>query len=581
MEVLRALSLLFLLLLALAIPPVVTPPEPIRFECNIPLLRSYMLKGRKQSTDTQPHLTCPDVKHNCCTKLDQQRVFHFVNDIFTRRFDDYNTKLLASLGRLKEFHKTVTKGPLNFRGSIARRYFCTRQAQRLIKFPFATLYDNLVSELEGFVMENREFHQKFFCILCDGENHRFFELSGLNKKIFFDTVFCKEHLQSRAGILKLLNVDLQEYLINLQNVVDCKHYAKSYSLRFYDPRKIERANKVNGCLNYLDTSDFFRYCQPICERVQVTKVFQETEGDLEFLNETLALFEKNLAFEEDGFIASSKQRSFYKKILARTSGKKPRKLLAKTAAGLRGKKVTVRNELEEGLDSEGAMRLKMKNAVRVFKKRAVAGKKKMGIEVKRIKKGHAAPERKLLDFEAGVVSISERVLETNKAQRNQAGRVLADQPPPKKPQVAAKSTPAKPYYDPHIGPFYADIILPNLPKEGTICQVDPQPIDFEVPVKTYQINLGINPIKYGTLNFTMNSDEFYKRLFERKRIEKTNIEIQYLLGDFTEGFWEATLEDLNRDFVVVEPDDPVYEPRPARSLLERFFGLFMGISWND
>jgi hypothetical protein len=299
------------------------------------------------------------------------------------------------------------------------------------------------------------------------------------------------------------------------------------------------------------------------------------------LNETLALFEMNLAFEEDGFIASSKQRSFYKKILARTSGKKPRKLLAKTAAGLRGKKVTVRNELEEGLDSEGAMRLKMKNAVRVFKKRAVAGKKKMGIEVKRIKKGHAAPERKLLDFEAGVVSISERVLETNKAQRNQAGRVLADQPPPKKPQVAAKSTPAKPYYDPHIGPFYADIILPNLPKEGTICQVDPQPIDFEVPVKTYQINLGINPIKYGTLNFTMNSDEFYKRLFERKRIEKTNIEIQYLLGDFTEGFWEATLEDLNRDFVVVEPDDPVYEPRPARSLLERFFGLFMGISWND
>lgn len=577
MEIMRALSLLFLLPLAGAIPPVVVPPEPLRFECNVPLLRSYMLKGRKKSTDTQPHLTCPDVKHNCCTKLDQQRVFHFVNDIFIRRFEDYNTKLLASFGRLRELHKTVIKGPLNFRGSVARRYFCTRQAQRLIKFPFSTLYDNLVSEVESFAMDNREFHQKFFCILCDGENHRFFELGGSNKKIFMDTVFCKEHLQSRAAIMKLLNVDLQEYLINLQNVVDCKHYAKSYSLRFYDGRKIERANRINECLNYLDTSEFFRYCKPICEKVQLSKVFQEVEGDLEFMNETLALFEKNMAIEEDGYIASSKQRSFYKKILAKTSGKKPRELRVKSAAA--PPKAAVRNELEEGLDSEGMMRLKMKNAVRVFKKKA-AGGGGAGRQVKRTQKG-APPERKLLDFEAGLVGRAKRVLETSRKTRRLPGRVLAEVVSSKNQNSGPRMTPPKPYYDAQIAPFYAEIVLPDLPLEGAVCQVDAPPIDFELPLKTYQINLGVNPLKYGSLNFTMNSEEFYKRLFERKRVEKTNVEIEYLLGDFTEAFWESTVEDLNRDFTVVEPDEPAEETRPERSLLERFLGLFMGIPWND
>lgn len=584
MKIRRLLFPLLLLSLGGAIPPIPVPPEPVNFQCNLPLLRSYMLKGRKKSIDTEPLITCPTVKHSCCSKYDQQRIFHFVNDVFLRRWDDYNLKLLAAFAHLRAFHRTVTKTPFSFRGSIARKYFCTRQAQRLIKYPFSTLYDNLVSEVDSFAVENRDFHQRFFCMLCDGENHRFFDLSSSNKKIFFDTVFCKEHLFSRAAIMKVLNVDLQEYLINLQNVVDCKHYSKSYSLRFYSPKAIQRANTVNQCITYLDTSEFFRYCKPICERIKFSKVFEEGEGDLEFLNETLALLEKNFASEEEGFVAGSKQKSFFKKILAKMNKKKkPRKLEQWKRAARELMQPPVHNELEEGMDAEAKVRLQMKNAVQMFRKKAREERGKEG-GVKKTRKRGVRSERRLLDFEGGVVGRSERVLETCSAKsgckktKKMGERILSEGATGAAAAEAPKSTPIKPSFDQQVAPFYAEIVLPFRPHRGYVWRVENQPIDFETPQKVFQINLGVNPLNYLTLNFTMTSEEFYKRLFTRRRVEKTNIQVEFLLGDFTEAFWETTLDDLTHEYVGPNPDEAEEAvQQPELTFWQRVWNFFAGI----
>lgn len=569
------LGLLALALHTAPVPPAAPPAEAQKFFCNTHLLRSYLLKGRFSSTGDEPHLTCPDIKQNCCTKFDQQRIYHFVNDIFTRRFDEYTAKLLAALTKFRNFHNTVTKTPLTFRGSINRRYYCARQTQRLHKFPFQTLYDNLVNEIEAMAIENREFHQRFFCILCDAENHRFFEFDSSRPQIIFDLDFCKQHLQARSVLLKLINVDFQEYLMNLQNVVDCRHYAKSYSLKFYDGSKVERANLVDQCLTYLDTKEFFRYCKPICQKVKLSKVFEEAEGDLQFWTDTLSAFEESFNQLEDGFVASSIQKNFFAKTLKK-GGKAARELREAAAK-------TMRNELEDGVDSELSLRMRMRNAVVGYNKQMQKrhGKTAVKAAVKR-----RPQERRLLDFDTGYVSQTERVLERqaeDDSPQNSlsgSGRVLAASS--KSAASLSKATPVKPMYDGQIAPFYNEIVITPPTDANYVCPLLPPPIDFETPLKAYQINLGVNPLKYTTLNFTMSREDFYNRLFKKVRKEKMNPQIQFLLADFTASLWEDTVETLVKDYTVNTNADRENARRPEeRTFLDRFIGLFIGVPWSD
>ena len=110
--------------------------------------------------------------------------------------------------------------------------------------------------------------------------------------------------------MKILNLDLMEYLINLQNVVDCKHYQKSYNLHFFDELQIQKANQVSNCLQFIDTSKFSEFCSPICDKIKISKITEDIEGDYEFLNEAYNNFDQFLYIQDDGFLLNDKTRKF-------------------------------------------------------------------------------------------------------------------------------------------------------------------------------------------------------------------------------------------------------------------------------
>lgn len=535
----KASVLLFLTYLitgTVSIPPIPIPAEKIKYSCNLDIMRSYMLKGRTESVDNEPHLTCPDIKNNCCTKFDQQKIYHHVNTIMFRRLDEYNSKVISSLTKIKRLHFKIGKVPIHFKGSIDRKFFCTRQTQRLIKFPFQRLYDKILSELELMQLENKEFYQKFFCVICDGANHRFFEFQTGNKQLTLDLSFCKEHLTVRATILKLLNVDFQEYLINLQHVVDCKHYSKSYNLKFFDMSKIQRSNQINDCLNFIETSDFYKYCKTTCRQIKFTKIFGEAEGDYDYLGDAVTFFDGLFSGKEESYMADPRMRTFLSNLMEKKGGKE-RKLRQSSHQKnspfdfiTSNKKMYRRNKKIQTAKRFSSQKLDAK--IQLIKKRTKTLQKRSFQNLKHV-----------------LVESNQRVLETSSDWRNKQ-RVLDDASP----TARALSRPpgGDPSYDKQIYPFYQEIPIIQRSEQTTIFVIDAFPLDFDLPKKIYQVNLGINPLNYNSLNFTMTEEQFYSRLFTKKIMEKMNVQVQYLVSDFTDAFWENTVEDLSEDFLIDE-----------------------------
>ena len=71
-------------------------------------MHSYLLKGRRFSKSDK-NLVCPSIKNNCCGKLDQQRMYHVVNDILPQRTVEYESKMKMALGKLKMLHTRIVK----------------------------------------------------------------------------------------------------------------------------------------------------------------------------------------------------------------------------------------------------------------------------------------------------------------------------------------------------------------------------------------------------------------------------------------------------------------------------------------
>ena len=118
------------------------PPK--SFECNKEILRSYMLHGRKQSTSDKM-LLCPDITTNCCTKMDMQQIYHFVNDILPPRYNEYQSKVKMALSKLKRLHEHILKAVSRalertpWRDSTQTQDWCARTV------PFPHAYPHIYS----------------------------------------------------------------------------------------------------------------------------------------------------------------------------------------------------------------------------------------------------------------------------------------------------------------------------------------------------------------------------------------------------------------------------------------------------
>lgn len=374
----------------------VTKSPPKSFECSHDVLRSYMLKGRPFSTP-DPMLLCPDIKSNCCTKIDIQHIYHAVTDILPARFAEYQSKVKMVLSRLRKLHNHILKARPVITGNAKRRLFCNKQTKKVYDFPLEDLYRKATEELELLGDDSLEHYQKFFCVLCDGENHPFMEYTAKTPQLIMDIDFCEEFLTKRKEVLKILNVDLVRYLVALQHMVDCTHYVSSYNLDFFNQPKLLLAAQTDKCLDYLGTRGFQTNCEKVCQKINFSKVTYIVDGDYEFLNDAVSLFEKYLDYKETGNFISTKLRAFFKGLSLPRELDQNKNILSAEAADSKALDDDNSHNLKTPVDKEKTTNKKKKSKRNLKTKNKTvktAHESKKHLKVKTLDKGTEKPVKK-------------------------------------------------------------------------------------------------------------------------------------------------------------------------------------------
>ena len=287
--------------------------KPVSLQCNRDLLWSYKLKGRPKASTTEQFILCPAVKNSCCNKIDQQKIYHIVNDILPVRHLTYRSKIEQAISRLRRLHEKIRKAIFEFPGTMQRRKWCVAQQRKVINYPFKKFFRDLSSAIEYSAHDNLKHYESFYCVLCDAKNHQFVTMDKEVTKITLDLGYCRTFLDKRKREIQLLNVQLIEYMQMIQGVVDCVHYTKSYNLNFFDAARKVFAQQVDSCLRSVSGSGFGKDCKPLCDQMSISDIIPVAEGDSVFLTNAVSLFEKFFEYQEKGKLVSMKLRLFFKR----------------------------------------------------------------------------------------------------------------------------------------------------------------------------------------------------------------------------------------------------------------------------
>ena len=89
-------------------------------------------------------------------------------------------------------------------------------------------------------------------------------------------------------------------------------------MKFFDEKKQEDVNEYTKCLNHLDSKLFYKHCVKVCPKMNISKILDVIEGDFDFINDAVNLFEKFFEYKESGNFISMKLRLFFKKFVIPT-----------------------------------------------------------------------------------------------------------------------------------------------------------------------------------------------------------------------------------------------------------------------
>ena len=554
--------------------------SPTQLSCLNDILRSYMLRGRFNS-EPDKMVLCPAMKNNCCTKLDQQRIYHIVNDIMPQRVVEYQSKMKMAMAKLKKLHDMIIKTKPSFTGSPKRRMFCGTASRKVFNFSFTAFYNKVIEELESIRPDMDKYYKTFFCNICDAENHPYIELK--KKKVTIDAEFCQKFLQEHEELLQMLNVELVEYLESLQHLVDCNHYLKSYNLKFFDSKKQEFMKELGKCINNLSSKNFLKSCKSTCENIMLSKVNILFEGDFEFLIDAVNLFEKFFQFKESGNFISMKLRLFFKKFVI------PRKLKGKKRAHfLRELKAREAKEAHRKVaivDRKLSKIKKTKVANKVVKKSVNHGKSARNLkDVKKPRRNIAPLERSLIEVapmkeepkietreietEKQEIKLEEeiksettkqtegigigRILTTDskkddaKQQDGKAGDENQSNNRPKK-----KTKKAQLVYNKELFNFYSEIKVMVPAEKQYVFKIRSKPSDIDKFDKIFAMHDGINPDKYlDNTKFELLPSVFYKQLFAYRKPDQPDPNLLFFLTDFTPKLLEDFKLDLTTNFKI-------------------------------
>lgn len=556
---------------------------PKSIQCEHRLLKSYLLHGRHQSK-TDPMYLCPTIKNNCCTKMDQQRIYHIAKEFLPQRLLEYQSKIRMALAKLRELHIKINRTRPVFTGVPKRRLYCNAQASQLYNFPFFKMYNEVMEYLDIVRDELNDYYNTFFCQMCDAENHKWFNLKS--RQLQMDSEFCKEMIENHQDAMKIFNVDLINYLEALQQVVDCTHYVRSYKLEFFDRSKSKISKAVSKCIGNLGGKDFLKNCNDVCQTMKLSKVIETIEGDFEFVIDAVNLFEKFFEFKESGSFISMKLRAFFKRFVVprNQSRKEVYRFLHDVEHHMLTKKARLKH-----------IKLKMQMSKKRAAKAKAKGKKKKGAKKKSAKAAKppvkAASARKLMDIDhpsegSGLMdmvpSSAASSVEDTKSELDHKmmeglekegikQRVLAAKAgakPAKKagakgkaPARKTKDTKGKPkkkkkyaklVFNKELFNFYNELhIKKPEPEERKVFRLRPMPVDVDELKKVFATETGLNPAKYmGNTKFNMDQATLYRLLFNHVNNDKPDVEVMMFLNDFTEKYKDQIEKDVDTPFKI-------------------------------
>lgn len=506
-------------------PPANTPSEPMMCKQNV--VRSYMLRGRRTS-DSTPMVLCSTVKNTCCTRTDQQKMYHIVNDLLPVRTMEYASKMKLAFGKLKILHTKILMNQPIFSGSPTRKEFCDVEARKVYNFPFMMFYNKVLEELEGIREDMDEYYKHFFCVICDAESHKNITPDGNFPSIVYSQTFCKNMLGGFQNIIRLLNIDLVNYLISVQNLVDCTHYIKSFKLRFFDERRQRGVSEVTNCLSNLESQNFGNACASTCQKLQISKITDLIEGDFEFMIDAVNMFEKFFELKESGNQVSMKIRKFFQQFVIprKLTGAQADRFLAKlknTVQNLPGIPQQVKVKADEGVSKKQTRKLQQKKV-----------KSKVHLHQGRMLQS-APPPPAQPNFNQG------QQFSQNWQFQNQTNQTFNGT------NFTFYKRTARLRFNRDLFRFYDEISVVSADKGPLIYQIAQKPIDIDALLKSFSPDGGIDPLTYNT-KFSMNSVAFYKSLFDSRASDKIDTSLMYFLSDFNNKTKNDTVQDLTRYF---------------------------------
>lgn len=491
--------------------------------CNQHFMRSYMLKGREHSTkDDRLHL-CSNVVHNCCLKVDQQRIFHYVKTVLPMRLNEHRDRIKMAFEKLKKLHRHILRTQIDFPGSEQRQRYCRRQRRLWESYNMVELDDKFEEFYAGFYERASMNYQRFYCSVCDGWAHSFIrKTAGDNTwSVIMDQKSCMDFVQSGSEEIKFWNVDLLNYLKLLQNVVDCTHYTHSFNLTFYNERVQESADQALDCLKAFGP-ERINVCKPICQRFSISNLMPWMDGDSAFLMNTVNFFERFFKNREVGEFISIEMRSFYKRfetlktLTPVQENDFVKMIIDKTHPVLRREDPL--QELNQGLQREAV------KSFRQLGQQSTPGNSDSIPSPLKLTPDPSYPYADTPDLIPnlmGTLPPNRRLLQgVNKHSQ----KVKADI---RSPKAETDSDMAKTY----------DLIGLSSPYQGDyVFKYFVELLNLDKVEKLLAIGEGLRLNKYESTKFSMTETDFYKKLFKFRQRDKYIPQLESLVGDFTKPF---------------------------------------------
>lgn len=516
--------------------------------CHQELMQSYLLKGTEVSNN-RTMLLCPTIKKNCCTRHDIQRVYHYAKDVLPARLAEYKQKMDIMFAQLREIHSELVKDRPIFRGNRRRRNFCARQFRQVLGFDFQTLYSKIQEEwfrMDHFVEEHS---RRYFCMLCDGLAHENMIIRTERRAATFHMDYCQDVIKTNKDLLKILNIEMINYMRMVQNVVDCQHYSRSFALRFPRPDKLRLRNDVINCMEGLEGARFKVACAPVCREIKFAQIVPLFNGDFDFLHEMVLVFNRFLKYRESGNLISMKLRGFFKRFriprrmtrsrrrnflrnLTPRLPKDPRKSSGRSLRDVSTAPHRAERKLSDQVSPSHLRQpfvLSQKQAKTVAGPKTLPAKRSLA-EVSWTGRAFSRPGRLLQNsiFSSDVRQVS----------------------------VKAKITPfpriPAPSFDKTLSEFYHDIEIPKTENpRPTVYRIRGNPLVFDRFEQNWVDDSGINYNTYTNLRFGMSRRTLYRLLYTYRKPEIPDSRLTIFLMDFPVEFFKRASSIFNDDFTIM------------------------------